>query len=210
MNKEDSAYTPVEITVNNVQFVESPLIRGIYRIQPKIWGDNRGYFFESYSQEIFEKAGITNKFVQDNQSYSTGNVVRGLHFQLPPYAQAKLVRVISGEVLDVALDIRPDSPTFGKYEKEILTAEKNNQFFIPSGFAHGFKVLSDKAIFAYKCDNLYNGPASKGIFWNDPELNIDWNLDIHQTLELSEKDLALPIFSSIRSDLEKIDWNQKL
>lgn len=207
MTKE--IHTPIEAVVNNVGFKESALIQGIYRIQPKVWGDNRGYFFESYSQEVFKKAGIDINFVQDNQSYSKKNVVRGLHFQLPPYAQAKLVRAVTGEVLDVAVDIRPGSATFGKYESEVLSAERNNQFLIPAGFAHGFRVLSSDAIFAYKCDNYYNGPSSKGILWNDPEIGINWGLNGSETAEFSDKDLVWPVLSAIRSDLEKIDWSKK-
>ncbi|WP_024466834.1 dTDP-4-dehydrorhamnose 3,5-epimerase [Treponema pedis] len=168
-------------------------IEGLYEIQPKIFSDNRGYFFESWSKRDFENAGIHYDFVQDNQSKSVKGVLRGLHFQ-KEHPQGKLVRVLSGEVFDVAVDIRPYSRTFGKCHTVILSAEKQNQFFISPGFAHGFLVLSDEAVFAYKCTDFYHPEDEGGIMWNDPALGITWpKLDIPYIL--SEKDTKYNAFS---------------
>lgn len=168
-------------------------IEGVIEITPRVFKDARGYFFESYQYELFKKNGIEEVFVQDNQSFSTAGVLRGLHFQRDPFAQGKLVRVIKGKVLDVAVDIRPGSPTFGKHEAVILDAEKNNMFYIPPGFAHGFSTLED-AIFCYKCTNNYHKESEGGIIWNDPALNIDWML---ANPEVSEKDAILPLLKDL-------------
>lgn len=162
-------------------------IEGVVIIEPKIFNDNRGYFFESFSQREFNEKVSNITFVQDNESKSSYGVLRGLHFQKPPYAQSKLVRVVKGAVLDIAVDIRKDSPTFGKYESCLLTEENHKQFFLPKGMAHGFVVLSDEAIFQYKCDEFYHPESEGAISWNDPTINIDWNIDTNDII-LSEKD----------------------
>ncbi len=166
-------------------------LKGCYIIEPTVFKDERGYFFESFHQERFEKE-IEQKvnFVQDNESLSTRGVLRGLHFQKGEFAQTKLVRVIKGEVLDVAVDLREDSPTYMQYESVILSEDNKKQFFIPRGFAHGFVVLSQEAIFSYKCDNYYNKDSEGGIRYDDPRLGIDWKLN-KEELILSEKDLLL-------------------
>lgn len=156
-------------------------------IEPRLFGDKRGYFFEVFSQKEFEEKVSKTIFVQDNESKSKYGVLRGLHFQKAPYSQAKLVRVIEGRVLDVAVDIRKGSPTFGKYVAVELTAENKRQFFIPKGFAHGFSVLSETAVFQYKCDEYYHPEAEGGIAWNDEDLNIDWQIPADKII-LSEKD----------------------
>ncbi len=162
-------------------------IKGVYLIKPKIFTDSRGYFFESYNRAEFVKKGIKNNFVQDNQSKSTYGVIRGLHCQLGRYSQAKLVRVLQGRVLDVAVDIRRGSPTFGKYVAYELSDENQFQLFIPRHFLHGFSVLSDTAIFAYKVDNLYNPGSEFGIRYDDPEIGIDWRIPADKVIA-SEKD----------------------
>ena len=161
----------------------------------KVFGDNRGYFMETYHEEKFREGGITANFVQDNQSKSTKGVLRGLHFQ-KKYPQAKLVRVIKGEVYDVAVDLRKDSPTYGKYVGAILSEENKKQFFIPKGFAHGFLVLSEEAEFTYKCDDFYHPEDEGGLMWNDPEIGIDWPLDGIDNLNLSERDMNNPCFGN--------------
>jgi len=161
-------------------------IPGLLIIKPRVFSDERGYFYESWNQESFSKNGIKTNFVQDNQSLSQKGVLRGLHFQNPPHAQAKLVRVIQGAVLDVAVDIRTGSPTYGKHVSIELTAENHLQFFIPEGFAHGFLTLKDNTIFSYKCSAYYHKASEGCILWNDPDLAIAWNTD-HPTL--SDKDL---------------------
>lgn len=167
-------------------------IEGVLIIEPKVFGDHRGYFFESFnSREFEEKTGTKVQFVQDNESKSCYGVVRGLHFQKGDKAQAKLVRVISGKVLDVAVDIRPDSPTFGQYVSAELTAENHRQFFIPKGFAHGFAVLSPDAVFQYKCDEFYCPEAEGAIAWDDPDLGIEWGIPAADVI-LSEKDKKHP------------------
>lgn len=160
-------------------------------IEPRIFGDERGYFFESYRKDVFNKHIKKVDFVQDNESCSTFGVVRGLHYQVPPYAQAKLVRVISGKVLDVAVDIRKKSPTFGKYVAFELSAENKRMMYIPHGFAHGFAVLSKVAIFTYKVDNVYSPKHEHGIIFNDEKLNINWGLNPEEMI-VSEKDKKLP------------------
>ena len=166
-------------------------ILGVVIVQPRIFGDERGYFFESFSQRDFERQVCKTVFVQDNESKSCYGVVRGLHFQKPPYAQSKLVRVVQGRVLDVAVDIRRGSPTFGKHVAVELTAENHRQLFVPRGFAHGFSVLSDEAVFQYKCDNFYAPQSEGAIVWNDPDLGIDWQLPAEEAI-LSPKDRAHP------------------
>ena len=172
-------------------------IPDILLIKPKHFDDSRGYFLESYNQRKLEEALGKICFVQDNESKSSKGVLRGLHFQRPPYAQAKLVRCIVGNVLDVAVDIRKNSPTYGKHIIVELSGENKRQLFIPKGFAHGFLVLSDTAIFAYKVDNTYAPDYESGLRWNDPILDIQWGLAKEEVL-VSEKDLALPFFSGFQ------------
>lgn len=176
-----------------MEFIKTE-IEGVFLIKPKIFGDNRGYFFESFRQDEFEKHAGKVNFVQDNESLSAKkNVVRGLHFQKGEFAQAKLLRVIKGAVLDVAVDMREGSPTFGRYVKTVLSGENHCQFFIPRGMAHGFAVLEDDTVFQYKCDNYYN-PASEGSYrWNDPAFGIDWGIAQSDVI-LSAKDAAAPFF----------------
>ena len=169
---------------------------GVLIVEPKTFGDSRGYFFESWNQAAYEVAGITNKWVQDNESKSCFGVLRGLHYQAAPYTQAKLVRVIVGAVLDVAVDIRKGSPTYGKHVAVELSDENKRQLYIPRGFAHGFAVLSNEAIFAYKCDNVYMPSAERGIIFNDPDLAIHWRVSPSQW-NLSEKDKKNPAFADI-------------
>ena len=162
-------------------------IEGVVIIEPRIFKDDRGYFYESFSQREFEEKVCHTTFVQDNQSKSSYGVLRGLHFQKPPYCQSKLVRCIKGAVLDVAVDIRKGSPTFGKYVAVELTEDNHRQFFVPRGFAHGFAVLTEEAVFQYKCDNFYNKESEGSVAWNDPQLAIDWRIPANKVL-LSEKD----------------------
>lgn len=152
-------------------------IEGLLILKPQVFIDSRGLFFESYNEKTFESLGILDKFVQDNQSLSQKGVIRGLHYQRPPFAQTKLVRVIKGAALDVAVDIRKNSPTYGKYFSILLTGENNVQFYLPRGFAHGFASLEDDTIFAYKCSNFYNKDSEESIKYNDPILNIDWQIN---------------------------------
>ena len=169
-------------------------IDGLFVLEPKVFEDQRGYFLESYNANTFEKVtGLKVNFVQDNESKSSYGTLRGLHYQTGIYAQAKLVRVITGEVLDIAVDLRKDSPTYGKYFSILLTEKNKKQLFIPRGFAHGFVVLSSDAIFAYKCDNYYNKESEGGIIYNDPALNIDWQID-DEDMILSDKDKLHPQF----------------
>ncbi len=165
-------------------------IEGVYIIEPQVFDDERGYFMETYQKEEFSKAGLDFEFVQDNQSKSKKGVLRGLHFQYTQ-PQGKLVRVISGEVFDVAVDLRKDSPTYGKSEGVILSSENKLQFYIPEGFAHGFVVLSDEAEFTYKCTDFYKANDEGGIKWDDPDLNIDWPIDDINEIILSDKDKKL-------------------
>ena len=151
-------------------------IEGVVIIEPEVFGDSRGYFMESFSQRVFEREVVPVRFVQDNRSYSRYGVVRGLHYQREPYAQSKLVSCVVGRVLDVAVDIREGSPTYGKHVAVELSAENHRQLFIPKGFAHGFAVLSEEALFEYKCDEFYHPEAECGIAWNDPRIGIDWRL----------------------------------
>lgn len=165
--------------------------------EPRIFGDERGYFLESFRKEVFEKCtGLSAGFVQDNESMSHYGVLRGLHYQRAPHTQGKLVRVVSGVVMDVAVDIRKGSPTFGKHVAVRLDSELKRSMWIPRGFAHGFVVLSGEAVFSYKCDNYYNPEADAGIRWNDPALGIDWGVD-DDAVVVSEKDANLPLLSEI-------------
>jgi dTDP-4-dehydrorhamnose 3,5-epimerase len=173
-------------------------IAGLVEIFPRVFEDERGMFFESYNEQVFLKLGLPTHFVQDNQSFSKKGVVRGLHFQNAPFAQGKLVRVISGRVLDVAVDIRPDSPTFGKHEIFELRSDINNIAYIPEGFAHGFVALED-SVFSYKCTNVYDKASESGILWSDPDLGIDWGVE---NPIVSEKDIILPTFKSLFGDLK--------
>ncbi|MEC4003526.1 dTDP-4-dehydrorhamnose 3,5-epimerase [Flavobacterium sp. SUN052] len=176
-------------------FTETKL-KGCFIIEPKIINDERGYFMESFNEKVFQNGvGSEVHFVQDNQSFSSKGVLRGLHYQTGQHAQAKLVRVLHGEVLDVAVDIRPGSETFGHYEAVLLSAENQKQFFVPRGFAHGFLVISETATFFYKCDNFYNKESEGGIKFNDSEINIDWQFDV-ENLIISEKDQNLPNLSN--------------
>ncbi len=173
-------------------FIETG-IDGLKVFEPKVWGDERGYFYECYNYDTFHQAGINAVFVQDNQSRSTRGVLRGLHYQVGEYAQAKLVRCIEGEVLDVVVDIREGSPTYGQTYTILLSAENKKQLYIPRGFAHGFVVMSDVAEFFYKCDNFYSKEHEGSIDVNDPQLNIDWQIDLDEAI-MSEKDRIQPAF----------------
>ena len=167
-------------------------LEGCFIIEPKVILDERGYFMESFNENTFQKGtGKAVHFVQDNQSFSTKGVLRGLHYQTGEHAQAKLVRVLQGEVLDVVVDIRPNSATFGEYDSVLLTGDNKTQFFVPRGFAHGFLVLSETATFFYKCDNFYNKESEGGLLYNDNSINIDWQFPL-ENLIISEKDLILP------------------
>lgn len=181
-------------------------IDGVVIIEPRIFTDSRGYFFESFSERDFCKQVREVRFVQDNESKSSYGVLRGLHFQKPPFCQSKLVRVIKGAVLDVAVDIRKGSPTFGQHVAVELTEDNHRQFFVPRGFAHGFSVLSEEVIFQYKCDNFYAPQSEGAIAWNDPDLNIDWRLPADKVI-LSEKDKNHPYLK----DAEWLfDFNENL
>lgn len=171
-------------------------IPGLLKIKPDVFEDERGYFFESYNREKFVQAGINYKFVQDNESKSQKGVLRGLHFQNPPYAQGKLVRVMKGAVLDVAVDIRKKSPTYGKWASIELSESNKMMYWIPPGFAHGFITLEDNTVFFYKCTNVYNKQSEGSIRWNDPDLNIDWKT---KNPILSEKDKIVPFFKDFES-----------
>lgn len=170
-------------------------IKDVIIVEPKIFTDSRGYFFETYVKKRYIENGIKVDFIQDNESKSSYGVIRGLHYQTPPFAQSKLVRVISGKVLDVAVDIRKSSPTFGKYVAVELSDENKRQLFIPVGFAHGFAVLSDEVIFAYKCDNYYNPSSERGIKFDDDFLSIDWKIPKEKMI-ISDKDRLLPNFNA--------------
>lgn len=173
--------------------ITNTTIPGLLIIEPGIFSDSRGYFFESWQNERYVNAGIESKFIQDNESKSVQGVIRGLHYQLEPWAQAKLVRVVEGRVFDVAVDLREGSPTFGQWFGVELDSDSKKQLFIPRGFAHGFSVLSDTAIFMYKCDNLYNKNSERSLNIYDPGLSIDWKLKNTKPI-VSEKDLNAPIF----------------
>lgn len=182
--------------------IETTKLADCLIIHDTVFGDNRGYFFESFNQRtFFEKTGLNVNFIQDNQSKSSKGVLRGLHFQHGEHAQAKLVRVLEGRVLDVAVDLRRASPTFGQHLAIELTADSHTQFFVPRGFAHGFVVLSETATFFYKCDNFYNKASEGGVIFNDPALGIDWGLPAHGLI-ISEKDQILPTLADIKDSLQ--------
>jgi dTDP-4-dehydrorhamnose 3,5-epimerase len=174
-------------------------ISGITIFEPRVYPDQRGFFFESYNKQLFHDNGILTEFIQDNQSFSVYGVIRGLHYQKEPFAQAKLVRVLEGSILDVVLDIRANSPTFGKTYSIVLSSDNKKQIFVPKGFAHGFSVLSETAVISYKCDQFYNKQSEAGIRFNDPGLNIDWQIPVDKIL-ISEKDEQLPEFNSTMTD----------
>lgn len=174
---------------------------GLFIFEPTILRDDRGYFFESYNEQTFQQQGLTQRFLQDNQSFSRYGVIRGLHYQLDPYAQTKLIRVLQGKILDVAVDIRKGSPTYGKFMSVELSGENKRQFLIPRGFAHGFSVLSDTAEVSYKCDSLYNKASEAGIRFDDPALSIDWQVPAGDRL-VSPKDLELPVFAQCRNTFQ--------
>jgi dTDP-4-dehydrorhamnose 3,5-epimerase len=176
--------------------VETTGFEGLLVLTPSVFGDDRGYFFESYNRETHLKAGLDFQWVQDNQSHSKHGVIRGLHFQKAPFAQTKLVRALQGEILDVVVDLRKGEPTYGKSFSVILTAENKKQLLVPKGFAHGFSILSDSADVMYKCDALYNKQSESGLIFNDPSLQIDWKLSAGEMI-VSEKDLVLPAFDNI-------------
>lgn len=174
-------------------------IPDLVEIEPTIFGDSRGYFFSPYHKEQFHANGITAEFMQDNQSQSSKGVLRGLHFQNPPFAQGKLVRVINGAVMDVAVDIRKGSPTYGQHHCVLLTEENKKMFWVPEGFAHGFVTLEDHTVFSYKCSGLYHPESEGSLLWNDSDLNIDWGVENPQ---LSEKDKMAPTFKEFQSEFE--------
>lgn len=195
INKNEKLYKYVKVYIlrskeseemGNFNFIETK-IKDVYIIEPKVFGDNRGYFMETYNKEQFEEAGLTMTFVQDNESKSSKGVLRGLHFQTQ-HTQGKLVRVTEGKVFDVAVDLRKGSPTYGQWEGVILSDENKRQFYIPEGFAHGFLVLSDKAVFNYKCTDFYDPEHDGGVMWNDPDIGIEWPLEGIDEVLLSEKD----------------------
>lgn len=171
---------------------------GLLVFEPRVFEDNRGYFFESYNEAVFHEAGVTMKWVQDNQARSTYGVVRGLHFQAPPYTQTKLIRALQGTILDVVVDIRKDQPTYGKVFSIELSAENKKQLLVPAGFAHGYSVLSETAEVMYKCDNLYNKGSEGGLLPTDPSLAIDWKIP-EGAMVLSEKDQVYPVLSQLQS-----------
>jgi len=174
---------------------------GVLIFEPAVYKDERGYFFESYNEQTFHRQGVTNRFIQDNQSFSKFGVIRGLHYQLDPHPQTKLVRVLQGRILDVAVDIRQGSPTFGKYVSVELSADNKRQLLIPRGFAHGFSVLSETAEVSYKCDGFYDKGSEGGIRFDDPQLKIDWQLPAEKVI-VSSKDLALPVFAECRNNFK--------
>jgi len=174
---------------------------GLLVFDPVVHKDERGYFFESYNEQAWEKQGISIRFVQDNQSFSRRGVIRGLHYQLEPYPQSKLIRVLSGRIIDVAVDLRRGSPTYGSHMAIELSAENKKQFFIPAGFAHGFSVLSESAEISYKCDGFYHKDSEGGIRYDDPQLSIDWKVSADEAI-VSGKDRELPLFASCRNNFE--------
>lgn len=173
--------------------IQTTPIAGLLIIEPRVFPDERGYFYESYNEKVFmEKTGTHIRFVQDNQARSVKHVLRGLHYQHPPRAQTKLIRVLEGEIWDVVVDLRPDSSTFGKWHGELLTAENKRQFLVPKGFAHGYAVLSETAEVFYKCDDFYSKEDEGGLFYTDPALGIDWKINLQEAI-VSEKDLQQPL-----------------
>ena len=179
--------------------LETTFIKDLVVLTPDVFEDARGYFFEGYNKNKMRSLGIDIEFVQDNQSFSQRGTLRGLHYQNPPYAQAKLIRVIQGEIMDVSLDLRKDSPTYGQHFTIRLSSENKKQLLVPQGFAHGFSVLSETAVVLYKCDQFYNKASEGGIRFDDPTLNIDWGMDLKEAI-VSEKDLVLPDFANCNSE----------
>lgn len=175
-----------------MEIIKTP-IPDLIIFKPAVFKDDRGYFFEAYNDKRYKESGIQFDFVQDNISFSSRNTIRGLHYQVGDYAQSKLVQVVQGKVIDVAVDLRKSSPTYGKHFAIELSAENNLQFYIPRGFAHGFSVLSETALFHYKCDNFYNKESERGIIYNDKSIGIDWQIDLNKAI-VSEKDIILPNF----------------
>lgn len=191
----------IEIKIEELYFnmkIEETFIKDLLIVEPTVFGDERGYFFESYSKTKFEDLGINIDFVQDNQSFSKKGTLRGLHYQNPPFAQTKLVRVLEGEIIDVAVDLRKYSPTYGKAFSVLLSAENKKQLLVPQGFAHGFSVISETASVMYKCDQFYNKASEGGIKFDDPSLNIDWGMDLKDAI-VSEKDQILPFIENCNS-----------
>jgi dTDP-4-dehydrorhamnose 3,5-epimerase len=178
--------------------IQQTFIKDLVLLNPAVFEDERGYFFEAYNKSKLEDLGINIDFVQDNQSFSKKGTLRGLHYQNPPFAQTKLVRVLEGEIMDVVLDLRKDSHTFGKHFEIVLSAENKKQLLVPQGFAHGFSVLSETALVLYKCDQYYNKESEGGIRYDDVTLNIDWGMDLSEAI-VSEKDVLLPDFSDCNS-----------
>lgn len=178
---------------------EETFIKDLVVLTPEVFEDARGYFFEGYNKNKFSALGIDIDFVQDNQSFSQRGTLRGLHYQNPPFAQTKLVRVLQGEIMDVTVDLRKDSPTYGQHFGIKLTSENKKQLLVPQGFAHGFSVLSETAVVLYKCDQFYNKASEGGIRFDDPTLNIDWGMDLREAI-VSEKDLVLPDFVNCNSE----------
>lgn len=187
-------------TISQMKIINTPL-PGLVLIEPRVFEDARGYFFESYQHQRYREAGVEAQFIQDNESKSGRGVVRGLHYQLNPFAQAKLVRVVQGSVYDVAVDLRKGSPTFGQWFGFELNSHSKKQMFVPRGFAHGFSVLSETAIFTYKCDNLYNADAESAINAFDPKLGIDWKIPKSEQI-VSEKDQLAPMFDEAEYNFE--------
>jgi dTDP-4-dehydrorhamnose 3,5-epimerase len=183
-----------------MEFIATPF-PGLFLVQPRVFEDSRGFFFESYNDRFFTEAGVPSDWVQDNQSSSTYGVIRGLHYQLNPFAQSKLVRVLEGTILDVVVDVRKGSPTFRQVYSAELSAENKLQLMVPRGFAHGFSVLSERAVVLYKCDNYYNKSSEGGIIYNDPALNIDWRVPAGKEI-VSEKDLLLPSLENAVNNFE--------
>ena len=185
-----------------VKILRMPILKtdfpGLVVFQPNVFEDNRGYFFESYNQRVFIENGIDISFVQDNQALSSYGIVRGLHYQLGPFAQTKLVRVLSGRIIDAVVDLRKNSPTYGKSYTIELSAENKKQLLVPKGFAHGYSVISDTAEVFYKCDEFYNKESEGGMLWNDPALNIDWQIPEEKAI-ISEKDANQPLFQNCRN-----------
>ena len=177
-----------------MEIINTP-IPDLIILKPRVFKDDRGYFFEAYNDNRYKEAGIKFDFVQDNISYSSKNTIRGLHYQIGDFAQSKLVQVVQGKVIDVAVDLRKNSPTFGKHFAIELSDENNLQFYIPRGFAHGFSVLSETALFHYKCDNYYNIESERGIIYNDKTIGIDWQIELDKAI-VSEKDIILPTFEN--------------
>jgi len=178
--------------------VEKTAIEGLLLLEPIVFGDERGYFLEAYNKTKFNEMGINIEFIQDNQSFSKKGTLRGLHYQNPPFAQTKLIRVLQGEIIDVAVDLRKDSSTYGKSYSVLLSAENKKQLLVPQGFAHGFSVISETALVIYKCDQFYNKAAEGGIKYDDPSLNIDWGINLDEAI-VSEKDQVLPFIENCNS-----------